>query len=508
MENKISVFDEIIKAINSPKMDIDRVLHIIMKHISQLINAEAWSLLLLDKERKELIFKEVTGKKSKELSGKRMPMTKGIVGWVVKNKKPLIVIHPYKDKRFFDDIDRTIGFKTRDILAIPLISKGNILGVIEAINKKGEENFTKSDLKSISNYVAHAAIALENANLVKRLQDKVRYLTLLSDINKNITSILDLGTLLEKSTHLIQKTFGYYYVAIGIIEGSKAILKGFAAQKNIKPFRTSIKEGEGLVGKAIQTRKRIIVLDTEQNPEYYTGIKGIASEMVIPIKKEKDFSGIIDIGSPKKYAFTEEEANIIEEVSHQLAIALENARLYQKIRLASITDELTGLYNSRYCNEKLPAIVEKWHKKDKECSLIFMDLDYFKRVNDTYNHLIGSKLLHLVANRIKKSLNDKMVGIRYGGDEYIIVIEDANLSETIEFARKIKKLISSKPFKIEKKVKYSINASFGIASFPDVADNFYELLRLADLAMYYVKAHGRNRIAFMTQNADVTMIDE
>ncbi len=511
MKNRINAFEEIIKAINSEEINIDEVLNLIMNNISQLINAEAWSLLLADKVSKQLIFKEVIGEKSKELTGKRMPMDKGVVGWVIKNKKPVIVSDPYHDKRFFKDIDKDTGFKTKGILAIPLISKGQILGIIEAINKTDGTSFNNSDLQSVNNYADHAAIALENVNLVQSLQNKVRFLTLISNINKNITSILDLDSLLEKSAQLIQKTFGYYYVGIGLVENNDIILKGFSAAKKIKPTRTKIKGGEGLIWNVIKNKERIIVPDTEKDPDFYEGIKGIKSEMVISIKRENNFLGVIDIGSPDKYAFSVEEADIIREVSYQLATAVENAKLYQEIRLASITDDLTGLYNSRFFNEKLPDIVESWRTNKKAGSLIFMDIDHFKNVNDSYNHLIGSKLLHLVGKRIKNALDEGKIGIRYGGDEYIIVMDDIGLQKAIDFTENIKNVISSQPFTIideAGKIECWIKASFGIASFPDVATNSHELLRLADIAMYYVKSHGRDNIAFMDKNGKTKLFDE
>jgi sigma-B regulation protein RsbU (phosphoserine phosphatase) len=195
MRNRVDGLREILKAINSPDIGIDEVLTLIMKNVSQLLDAEAWSLLLLDRERKELIFEEVIGKKKSTLKGQRMPITEGIVGWTVKNKKPAIVTDPYKDKRFFQSIDKQTGFVTHNILSVPLLSKGKILGIIEAINKKNKTNFNEEDLKLVNNYAEHAAIALENANLVQNLKSKIRYLTLIFDINRTITSILNLELL-------------------------------------------------------------------------------------------------------------------------------------------------------------------------------------------------------------------------------------------------------------------------------------------------------------------------
>ena len=234
--------------------------------------------------------------------------------------------------------------------------------------------------------------------------------------------------------------------------------------------------------------------------------------MVIPIEKGEKLIGITVIGSPEKYAFNEEEAKIIKEVSYQLGIAIDNARLYEKIRLATITDELTGLYNSRYCNEYLPSIVEGWNKSEKKGAVIFMDLDHFKNVNDSYNHLIGSKLLRLVGEEIRSKIKDKgHVGIRYGGDEYVVVLRKVDLAEAIAFTKMLRNSMSNTKYSIKDEketIEIQINASFGIACYPTDSENFYDLLRLSDLAMYYVKGRGRNNIAYINVEKAISLIDE
>jgi len=511
MKNRILGIGEILKAINSPDIEIDEVLALIMKNVSRLLDAEGWSLLLLDRERKELVFKEVIGEKKDELKGTRMPIDKGVVGWTVKNRKPAIVVDPYVDQRFFQNIDKQTGLKTDTILSVPLLSKGKILGIIEAINKKDKKPFNDEDLNLVNNYAEHAAIALENANLVQNLKAKVGHLTLMFDINKTITSILNLDKLLKKSAELIQEAFDYYFVGIALAKGSSAILKGFSSKEKLEPLR-KIKKGEGLVGKVLKEEKSLICQNTEEDKAFKGFFGKFKSEMVVPIKKGGKLIGLTIIGSPEKFAFSREEAKIIKEVSYQLGIAIDNARLYEKIRLATITDELTGLYNSRYCNEYLPSIVKKWKRADEKGSVIFMDLDYFKNVNDNYNHLIGSKLLKLIGKEIKDKIKDKEhIGIRYGGDEYVVVLQGLNLKEAIAFTENLKESITNKEFSVkdeEKTIKIKITASFGIACYPVDSENFYDLLRLSDLAMYYVKSRGRNNIAFINLEKAISLINE
>ena len=331
------------------------------------------------------------------------------------------------------------------------------------------------------------------------------------DINKTITSILNLDKLLKKSAELIQEAFDYYFVGIALAKGNYATLKGFSSKEKLDPPRQIIK-GEGLVGKVLKQEKSIICQNTEEEKSFKDFFGEFKSEMVVPIKKGEKLIGLTIIGSPEKFAFSREEAKIINEVSYQLGIAIDNATLYEKIRLATITDELTGLHNSRYCNEYLPSIVKKWKSKGIKGSVIFMDLDYFKNVNDNYNHLIGSKLLKLIGKEIKDKIKDKEhIGIRYGGDEYVVVLQGLNLEESIAFTESLKESITKKEFSVrdeDKTIKIKIAASFGIACYPSDSEDFYDLLRLSDLAMYYVKSRGRNNIAYINLEKAISLIDE
>ena len=120
--------------------------------------------------------------------------------------------------------------------------------------------------------------------------------------------------------------------------------------------------------------------------------------------------------------------------------------------------------------------------------------------------------MRLVGKEIQDKIKDKRyVGIRYGGDEYVVVLRNINLEQTIEFTRELKDAISKKKFRIEdekKTIEVQINASFGIACYPTDSGNFYDLLRLSDLAMYYVKGRGRNNIAYINVEKAISLIDE
>jgi len=495
--NDLSVFNEVINLINSKK-DIGGILHIIITRIADLIKAEAWSLLLVDDIKNELYFFEAFGEKRDDIKHIRLKIGQGIAGWVAKHKRPVIVKDTKTDKRFFEGVDEITRFKTKSVLAIPLITKDRLIGIIEIINKIGGDTFTKNDLNRIKAYIDQTAIAIENVNLVNRLKEKIRDLTLIFSIGKNISSILSIEDLLQVSAKLIKESFNFLYVAIALEENRHLNLKGFSGLEGILPKRSLVKIGEGLSGFSVKHKKSIIVDNVNKDRRYLRGIEGVRSEMAVPIIREKKVLGVIDIGSDIPFSFHKGHKNLVEQIASQLAIAIENARLYQTIKNAALTDDLTGLYNARYAFIYLDEITTKAVKENFPVSLIFFDLDHFKWVNDKFGHLVGGKLLKEVANRVKKHTPETDAIIRYGGDEYIIIIPKMSLEQSVEKSESLRKIVGDYPFQIKKDVHYRITASFGASEFPRASRDALALIRDADMAMYWVKENGRNGTAYFS----------
>lgn len=152
-------------------LDIDELLDTILRKAEEVMEAEASSVFRIDEEKKELYFLTARGEKGKEAKEIRVPMGKGIVGWVAKHGKPLLVPDVTKDKRWFKGVDEHTKFVTRSIMAVPLISKGKIIGVGEVLNTKGTRKFGKTDLELFEALGNQIAIAIENASLYMQLDD-------------------------------------------------------------------------------------------------------------------------------------------------------------------------------------------------------------------------------------------------------------------------------------------------------------------------------------------------
>jgi diguanylate cyclase (GGDEF)-like protein len=176
------------------------------------------------------------------------------------------------------------------------------------------------------------------------------------------------------------------------------------------------------------------------------------------------------------------------------AIALDNALSLQKAEAVSVTDDLTGLYNSRYLNLVLRRESKRASRSGRPLSLLFIDLDGFKQVNDTHGHLAGSKALVEAAVIIRGSARETDVAARFGGDEFSVILPDTGRDGAVSVAERIRDRINACVFLASDGLSIHLTASIGVATLPDVAASAEELLRAADVAMYRVKDAGKNGI--------------
>ena len=181
---------------------------------------------------------------------------------------------------------------------------------------------------------------------------------------------------------------------------------------------------------------------------------------------------------------------MVRTVSDQLAVAISHARLFRHVQTQAMTDSLTGLYNHRYFQERLEREVKLADRNDDKVSLILLDLDHLKRINDSLGHRAGDAALCHVARLMQTTVRGVDVCARYGGEEFVVILPQCDREGAIMVAERLRESIASTP---AQKIG-QVTASIGVATYPSSARSKEELIEMADRAMYLAKAAGRNRV--------------
>jgi diguanylate cyclase (GGDEF)-like protein len=215
------------------------------------------------------------------------------------------------------------------------------------------------------------------------------------------------------------------------------------------------------------------------------------SLICLPLKVQDSVIGAIEIVNPEDpFLFDESSMPVLSFLADYVSIAITNARNHMRIQTLAITDDVTGFYNTRFLHDYLAKLIEQ----DQVVSLAFLDLDDFKKVVDTYGHLMGSKMLREVAVVIASQLDCDDRLVRYGGDEYVVIMEAQDKQSALEKMKDVRQEISQSRFLQSEGFEIKITASCGIASYPQDAADMGQLLQMADGALYSSKELGKNSI--------------
>lgn len=498
LTQKLSALELIISEINS-MADLRKVLNLVIKKAVQITKAERGSLMFFDYKNKELYIKSSIGLSKEAASTVRIKPGEGIIGWVFKEEKPLLVEEVGKDSRFkgFEGEKK----ESRSMISIPMKIEKRVIGVISVDKRRGGDIFNSDDLQLLSIFTNEVTTVIENIKLHQEIKDELKEHTLIYKINNLINSTLDLEAVLSKIVESTRKYFNYLNCAVLLLDEQKENLY-IAAENGYAPENIEnlfIKLGQGITGKVAATGKPLLVPDIAKFEGYIQGVEEVRSELAVPLKVKDELIGVFNVESKELNAFGESDLKLLSTLATPMAIAIQNARLHQQMKNLAITDELTGLYNFRYLQERLEEEVKRAQRYERSLALIMADIDYFKNYNDTFGHLEGNIALKSLAHIIRFSVREIDIVGRYGGEEFIIILPEAGEEDAREIAERIRFKVERYKFLNEKN--YSDDAdgkkltlSLGITSCFQEIISPQGLMYKVDQALYQAKKKGRNRV--------------
>jgi len=348
--------------------NFNRILDAMMDRVMEAMHTDAGSIILKNEDTGFLEFKVTKGEKAEEIKKYKLKVGEGIAGWVFKNRRPVIANNVYRDKRFKASISQKLRYETHNILCTPLLVKNKAIGILEVINKKS--NFIDDDLRILNILANNISIVIENARLFNTSLKKISELNTLSEISRNINSILDLDPLLSVVMHNATEVMKAEVSSVLLLDEDKKelIFRIALGEKGEKVKKIKLKVGEGIAGWVAKTGKPIIVNDVKNEPRFNqavdrkTGFK-TRSILCVPLYSKEKMIGVIQVINKKDHLpFTKEDEKLLNTFACHAAIAIENAKLYENIREE---ERKRGIYQ-RFLS---PQIVDEIMNKAKTISL-------------------------------------------------------------------------------------------------------------------------------------------
>jgi signal transduction histidine kinase len=341
-EKQMTVLNDITRQLVASESDVEKLLKLIMASSVEILDAEAGSLLLTAEDGSgDLEFRVVVGGDS-ALVGKRMTAGEGIVGQVAKTGDSYISKDAIADPRHATSAS---AFQTTSLLAVPLVAKDRVVGVLEVLNKKDGTSFTQGDSELLNAFASQAAVAIENARLLRmtdiQLAQRVKELETLEQIDNELNRTLNLQQVATITVRQALKTLNAQAGALGMVKADEGILQVVAIEgyspdeypQGSNGFIWSL--NEGIIKRVMRTRSPDLAADLSIDPDYEPGLSDSLSQITLPMFSGNDINAILILEKSAKPAFTLPDWLFAQRLAEHASIAISNAQLYEALMSAN-----------------------------------------------------------------------------------------------------------------------------------------------------------------------------
>ncbi|MFQ6617639.1 MAG: diguanylate cyclase [Fidelibacterota bacterium] len=455
---------------------------------------------LLSKARKQMILQDFSSEMEDISLKKNLEMGNGILGEVFDRKEPLLMSGSA-------DVELSTNYyekqqEIRSFMGSPVGYDDRIIGIL-FVDSKIEGAFGEDDVSLLKSYADLISRSIFQYDTIYNLDSKFKLYSILYQTNTDIHQMWRKADLLDEITALTRRLFSFDRLTISLLDDqddTKAVIE------KVYGLEDAFKEGfeynitEGFNGLVIRTGESVFISNIEKEgyfkPRFVKDEKtnyDLRSFLGVPVGGKERFLGVISIESKLPGAFTEKDRKVLEMIGLNLGSALIKLHVHKTMLQMATTDELTGISNYRSFKDRLTHEIYRAKRYDQNISLLILDIDKFKNVNDRYGHLAGDFVLREIAQTIKASIRQIDSVARYGGEEFAIILVKSAKEDSIKTAERIRKSIDSKIFERDSS-RISVKVSIGVAEYPEDAKTEDDLIACADKAMYSAKAEGGNKV--------------
>jgi diguanylate cyclase (GGDEF)-like protein len=373
------------------------------------------------------------------------------------------------------------------LAATPLRSRQRDLGALVLHGGVGGETPLEKELLEVLG--RQIGYGLENARVHAELRASSARVEALHRITAAVTSGTELETIVPAFAKELGSLQSFDRLACGFVNDTGDYIEMVSYPEDtswgLGGVLPVVGSGPGFV--ALNNRP-VLQRDLVHEHRYLEDMRlledGLRSYVLFPLSSRDRAVGVLALGSTRDGIFDEETLARLQPLADAVALAFENVRLFQKTRELSITDEVTPLHNHRYFHQALDRELKLVNRYGSTLSLVFVDLDRFKPINDQYGHLRGSRTLREVGFLIRAAVRETDIPARYGGDEFVVVLPQTDGDSARVLAEKLRRLVEGHTFLQEEGINARLGVSLGVATYPDEAKTKEALIRLADSRMY------------------------
>jgi diguanylate cyclase (GGDEF)-like protein/putative nucleotidyltransferase with HDIG domain len=483
---ELHILNEIGRALSST-LDLDTLFETIFNELRRLMDVSSFYIAFYDPHRDEVRF-ELEVVSNVRLAKRSRPAGNHLTEYLIRTRQPVLIRDSFAEEA------RRIGVdplqQTGCFCGVPLVLYDRAIGAM-AVHTSQERVFDEGHLELMRVLASQAGVAIENARLFSEEQKKARHLTLLNNVSRHGITTLNVDEMLARIAQEMEQGLTYDHIGIAMVDyTAREMVVEAEAGRRREALGRRIVMGEGVVGQVARGGQMIVARELASS-----GLRPVlsdsASATALPIVYADQLLGVLYVETAEPAAFPDEEMLLLRTLADVVAGALHNALTFQKAQEQAITDGLTGVKTHRFFMEALSSEWKRSTRAGRSFSLVLMDLDRFKFVNDFYGHLVGDTVLQRIGQILEQNCRRSDVVARYGGDEFVILMPETNLDQSIQLANKLRAWIVSDSLLHEK----NITASFGIASFPAHGSTPQELIQVADSSMYISKHQGGNAVS-------------
>ncbi|MBC8508173.1 MAG: diguanylate cyclase [Anaerolineales bacterium] len=372
------------------------------------------------------------------------------------------------------------------IIALPLVVDNIPTGVVLISDFQKAHSFQEYQMFLAQLLISNAGVVISRAQMYQAAERRADELELLRQASLTLTASLDLqvvlDTILKYALHLIHRAQDAH---IFLYDKDQLSFKSALWSNGRKGKVWANPRKYGLTYN-VARQGELIKVDNMRGHELYADApkEWMGSIVGLPLKIGDRVVGVMTVAHPDENAFSEDEIRILQLLGDQASIAIENARLHDEVNRHAYTDALTSLPNRRALNERMQSELHRSRRYGRKFSLVMLDLDGFKVVNDNYGHPHGDEVLRKIARHMSSAIREVDYLARYGGDEFALLLPETDVDTAYQMAMRLQKEVAAFKVEFEKNIGIDMGISFGCATFPDHGNQVEKLYCVADKKLY------------------------